>query len=103
MGEVGRIKVERPYAEWLSVLFCSSSSVLAPPSRPRDTEGWLLEREKREKRIPPMPFPMLAAPMLCMEEREKQKERCMLECGLDRDENNSSEVLLPFNSIYFEV
>lgn len=56
--------VERPYADWLSVCFWSSSSGFAAPSSPKDTEGWLLEREKREKRIPPMPFPMLAAPSI---------------------------------------
>lgn len=64
VGEVGRIMVERPYADWLSVRFCSSSSVLVPPSSPKDTEGWLLERENRENRMPPMPFPMLAAPSM---------------------------------------
>lgn len=65
-GDVGRIRVERPYADWLSVRFCSSSSALAPPSSPKETDGWLLEREKREKRMPPMPFPMLAAPILVL-------------------------------------
>lgn len=64
MGEVGRIMVERPYADWLSVRFCSSSSTLTTPSSPSETEGWLLERENREKRMPPMPFPMLAAPVV---------------------------------------
>lgn len=77
MGEVGRIRVERPYADWLSVRFCSSSSVFAPPSSPKDTEGWLLEREKREKRMPPMPFPMLAAPILSVE-RKRETKREML-------------------------
>lgn len=56
--------VESPYADWLSVRFSSSSSVLAPPSSAMDTEGWLLEREKREKRMPPMPLPILAAPAI---------------------------------------
>ena len=74
VGEVGRVMVERPYADWLSVRFCSSSSVFGPPSRPKDTEGWLLEREKREKRMPPMPFPMLAAPKLRVEGRETRKK-----------------------------
>lgn len=64
VGEVGRVMVERPYADWLSDRFCSSSSVFVPPSSPKDTEGWLLEREKREKKMPPMPFPMLAAPSM---------------------------------------
>lgn len=64
---MGRVMVDRPYADWLSVRFSSSSSVLAPPSRPMDTEGWLLEREKREKRMPPMPLPILAAPATRME------------------------------------
>lgn len=77
VGEVGLIMVERPYADWLSVRFCSSSSVFAPPSSPKDTEGWLLEREKREKRMPPMPFPMLAAPTMSDEGRErKNKQIC---------------------------
>ena len=46
--------VDSPYADWL---FSSLSTI--PESTP---EGWLLEREKRENNIPPMPFPMLAAP-----------------------------------------
>lgn len=67
--------VESPYADWLSVRFSSSSSVLAPPSRAMDTEGWLLEREKREKRMPPMPLPILAAPAIreWMETRWKEE------------------------------
>lgn len=71
VGEVGRAMVERPYADWLSVFFCSSSSVFAVPSSPKDTEGWLLERENLEKRMPPMPFPMLAAPIMRMCGRER--------------------------------
>lgn len=66
--------MESPYADWLSVRFCSSSSVLAPPSSPKDTEGWLLEREKREKRMPPMPLPILAAPTLIVEGREREEK-----------------------------
>lgn len=65
--------VESPYADWLSVRFSSSSSVLAPPSRAMDTEGWLLEREKREKRMPPMPLPMLAAPAIRVEGDEVER------------------------------
>ena len=77
VGEVGRVIVERPYADWLSARFCSSSSVFAAPSRPKVTEGWLLEREKREKRMPPIPFPMLAAPKLrnCGWKREREREK----------------------------
>lgn len=75
VGEVGRIMVERPYADWLSVRFCSSSSVLTPPSSPNDTDGWLLEREKREKRMPPMPFPMLAAPTVREYEGERRNNK----------------------------
>lgn len=67
--------VESPYADWLSVRFCSSSSVLAPTSSPKDTEGWLLEREKREKRMPPMPLPILAAPTLSVEGRERERKK----------------------------
>lgn len=74
VGEVGRVIEESPYADWLSVCFCSSSSVFATPSSPRDTEGWLLEREKREKRMPPMPLPILAAPSLHVERRERERE-----------------------------
>ncbi|TNN54660.1 hypothetical protein EYF80_035142 [Liparis tanakae] len=71
----GTETVERPYADWLSVRFCSSSSTLTTPSRPKETEGWLLERENREKRMPPMPFPMLAAPVVVVEGGETQRER----------------------------
>lgn len=49
--------------------------MFAPPSSPKDTEGWLLEREKREKRMPPMPFPMLAAPTLSVDGRERKINR----------------------------
>lgn len=63
MGDVGRVITERSFATWLSAGFCSSSSVMVPPSTAPDTEDWLLEREKREKKMPPMPFPMLAAPI----------------------------------------
>ena len=83
MGEVGRAMVERPYADWLSVRFCSSSSVFVPPSSPKDTEGWLLEREKREKRMPPMPFPMLAAPTLSVDGEREREKRDMLD-GMKR-------------------
>lgn len=62
MGEVGRVMVESPYDDWLSLRFSSSSSAFATPSTPKDTDGWLFERENREKRIPPNPFPILAAP-----------------------------------------
>lgn len=62
VGDVGRVMVERPYDDWLSVRFSSSSSAFATPSTPKDTEGWLFERENLEKRMPPIPFPMLAAP-----------------------------------------
>lgn len=79
VGEVGRTMEERPYADWLSVRFCSSSSALAPPSSPKDTEGWLLEREKREKRMPPMPFPMLAAPKV----RERKTDVGQVDRSLD--------------------
>lgn len=75
VGEVGRAMVERPYADWLSARFCSSSSLFVPPSSPKDTEGWLLEREKREKRMPPIPFPMLAAPTLRQHRGESEKKR----------------------------
>lgn len=71
MGEVGLVMVDRPYADWLSVRFSSSSSVLAPPSSPMDTEGWLLDREKREKRMPPMPLPMLAAPAMRVKRKKE--------------------------------
>lgn len=86
VGEVGLAIVERPYADWLSVRFCSSSSVFDPPSSPNDTEGWLFEREKREKRMPPMPFPMLAAPTLSVDsEREREKEICWMGCGSEQE------------------
>lgn len=85
VGEVGRVMVERPYADWLSDRFCSSSSVFVPPSSPKDTEGWLLEREKREKKMPPMPFPMLAAPTL-----REQKDA---EWDVEQDKKNCSNFL----------
>ena len=68
--------VERLYADWLSAFFGSSpSAVAAPSSNPKDTEGWLLERENREKRMPPMPLPMLAAPTHTTdEERARGRE-----------------------------
>ena len=73
MVEVDWAIVERPYADWLSAFFGSSpSAAAAASSNPRDTEGWLLERENRENRMPPMPLPILAAPT---HEREGERER----------------------------
>ena len=63
MVEVDGDMAGSPFADWLSTgLLGSSPSEVEPPSTPPHTEGWLLERENRENRISPMPFPILAAP-----------------------------------------
>lgn len=94
--------VESPYADWLSVRFCSSSS------SPKDTEGWLLEREKREKRMPPMPFPILAAPTSSAGGRGREKGKiCWVGCGSEQKKKNGSNILCilcnPISKNYFEV
>ncbi len=92
--------VERPYADWLSVRFCSSSSAFAPPSSPKDTEGWLLEREKREKRMPPMPFPMLAAPTSSVE-REKKKDYA--KWGVVQNKTSRTAIMLYVQFLFLRI